>query len=136
MDEPESLPRALVLVVDDDVKAGRVLVRMLREDGFDAELAPDGAAAIGRLARNPLPDILVTDLRMPHADGGAIAQFAQSRKPHLPVVLITGYPQLAAQIQEQLEPRASVFVKPIDYPALARELSETARALNRRPGPT
>lgn len=132
MDVLGSPSRALVLVVDDDVKAGRVLVRMLREDGFDAELAPDGAAAIGRLARNPLPDILVTDLRMPHADGGAIAQFAQSRKPHLPVVVITGYPQLATEIQDQLDPPPAVFVKSIDYPALAARLGEMARELAAR----
>ena len=37
------------------------------------------AAAIARLACNPLPHAIVTDFRMPHADGMAVAQFARSR---------------------------------------------------------
>src|SRR5262245_11232922 len=78
VDAPRTNP-ALVLVAEDDVRTGRVLARMLEDDGFDVELANDGAAAIGRLAREPVPDVLVTDLRMPHADGNAVARYARSR---------------------------------------------------------
>lgn len=113
----------LVLVVDDDVRTARLFVRMLREDGFEVELAHDGAAAIGRLGRAPMPDALVTDLSMPHADGLAVAKYAQACRPGLPVFLVTGYPELAARRTSALDPEPQVFTKPLDYAELSRELA-------------
>jgi CheY-like chemotaxis protein len=121
--------RPLVLVVEDDVRAARALVRMLREDGFDAELCPDGAAAIGRLTRAPAPDALVTDLRMPHADGVAVARYGQLRRPGLLVFVVTSYDEQAARLD--LDPKPSVFPKPLDYDLLSTSLRRelAARAL-------
>src|SRR5262245_14724103 len=93
-----------ILVVDDDVRTARLLARMLREDGFEAEFAPDGATAIGRLAHHPMPDVLVTDLRMPHASGVTVARYARSREATLPIVMITGYPDQMGRYQELLSP--------------------------------
>jgi two-component system response regulator MprA len=115
-------PAALILVVDDDVRTARLLARMLREDGFNVELAVDGAAAIGRLSRSPMPDVLVTDLRMPHADGSAVASYARSRRPGLPVLVVTGYPELAPQEGDGLDPAPLVLSKPLDYARLSEEL--------------
>jgi len=88
----DQTPRHRILVVDDDARTARMLVRMLCEDGYEAELAVDSAGAIGRLGRSPLPDALVTDLKLPHGDGIAVAQYARSRRPRLPVFVITGHP--------------------------------------------
>ena len=92
-----------LLLVDDETRSVRLLAKMLREDGYDVELAFDGAAAIGRLARRPLPDVLITDLRMPHVDGVAVAHYARSMAPRIPVVFITGYPQLVSSAKAKLE---------------------------------
>ena len=73
--------RPLVLLVDDDVRTARTLARMLREDGNDVECAAEGAAAISRLTRNPLPDVLVTDMMMPFADGGAVGTLVRASEP-------------------------------------------------------
>jgi two-component system response regulator MprA len=107
------------LVVDDDVRTARILSRMLREDGFEVELAADGAAAIGRLARTPVPDVLVTDLRMPHADGMAVARYARSHRPDLPIVIVTGYPDMAPLGSGALDPAPTVMTKPVDYARLS-----------------
>lgn len=111
----------LILLVDDDVRSARILARMLREDGFDVELAIDGAAAIGRIAWAPLPDVLVTDLRMPHADGMAVVRYARSRRANLPVLIVTGYPDLVPQ-DDALDPALTVLSKPLDYALLHQEL--------------
>jgi DNA-binding NtrC family response regulator len=116
--------RHRILVVDDDARTARLLVRMLREDGYDAELAVDGAGAIGRLARPPLPDALVTDLKLPYADGIAVAHYAQSRRPHLPVFVITGHPEFMTGAEETFDPRPVVFTKPVDYADLTERLSQ------------
>jgi two-component system response regulator MprA len=112
--------RPRVLLVDDDTRTARLLAHMLREDGFDVELAWDGAAAIGRLARAPMPDVLITDLRMPHVGGVAVTQYARSRSPRLPILILTGYPNMLEP--SDLVPQPVVFTKPIDYERLAAEL--------------
>jgi two-component system response regulator MprA len=115
----------LVLLVDDDRRTSFRLAQMLREDGFDVEVARDGAAAIARLGRSPVPDVLVTDFQLPHADGLAVARYARSRAPRLHVVVITGYPELVDGKPESIDPPPTVFTKPIDYDALRQALSKT-----------
>lgn len=113
--------RGLVLVVDDDARTARRLATMLREDGFQAEVAVDGAGAIGRLSRSPLPDALITDLRMPHADGSSVVQYARSKQPHLPVIVVTGHPQLAENLAS-MDPPIVVLPKPVTYDELLNYL--------------
>jgi two-component system response regulator MprA len=115
-------PRPRILLVDDDTRTARLLAHMLREDGFDVELAWDGATAIGRLTRLPLPDVLVTDLHMPHVDGVAVTQYARSRQPKIPVFIVTGHPNLAAKLDPGLDPAPVVLTKPLDYARLTEEL--------------
>jgi CheY-like chemotaxis protein len=129
--DSESPHPCLILVVDDDVRTASLLVRMLREDGFEVELATDGEAAIGRLARPPMPSVLVTDLRMPNGDGGSVARFARSHRPEIPVFVVTGYPDRARKLQDSMVPPLEVMAKPIDYPelsaALQRAVNQAAR---------
>jgi len=115
-------PPSLVLVVDDDVRTTRLFAQMLREDGFEVELAHDGATAIGRLSQSPAPDVLVTDLQMPNADGIAVAQYARERRPDLPIFVVTGYPDLAARRANGFDPAPKVFTKPLDYDEFTLEL--------------
>jgi two-component system response regulator MprA len=95
---------------------------MLRDDGFDAEVAIDGAAAVRRLRRSPTPDVLVTELQVPHVDGLALARFARSHRRTLPVMLVTNYPELAALPPDAFDPATTVFSKPLDYARLHEEL--------------
>src|SRR5450755_151203 len=89
----ETRPR--ILLVDDDTRTSRLLAHMLREDGFDVEFAKDGATAISCLTRSPMPHVLVTDLNMPGVDGIAVTHFARSKEPLLPIVIVTGHPNMA-----------------------------------------
>lgn len=122
--------KLLLLLVEDEAHTARLLAKMLREDGFAVEVALDGADAIAKLTRDALPDALVTDFRMPLVDGVAVARYARARRPDMPVVFVTGYPQLAGAAR--LDPAAGVQTKPIDYPELSRWLRE---ALAARPTP-
>lgn len=116
----------MILLVDDDVRSARTLARMLRDDGFDVELASDGAMAIARLVRQPVPDALVTDLRMPHADGIAVALYARARCAKMKVVMVTGYPEVAARAQAEFDPPPFIFTKPFSYDDLAAKLKGAA----------
>jgi two-component system KDP operon response regulator KdpE len=57
-----------VLVVEDETGLRRALAINLRAHGYNAEAAPDGAAALQAAARHP-PDVVVLDLGLPDMDG-------------------------------------------------------------------
>jgi CheY-like chemotaxis protein len=95
---------------------------MLREDGFAVEIARDGAAAVARLSRSPVPDALVTELTTAHADGVAVGRFARSQRPGLPVLFVTGYPNLFDANALGAGPKAQLFTKPVEYADLKEAL--------------
>ena len=107
----------LVLLVDDDLRTARRMAEMLSEDGFAVEVARDGAAAISRLTRNPVPDVVVMELNLPHADGNTVAQFARTRRAEMQIIVVTGYPQLLKSTAFGFEPPL-LFTKPVDYGSL------------------
>ena len=117
-----SVERPLVLVVDDDARSARLLAKLLREDGFDAEVAFDGGAAIARLSQAPIPDAMVVDFKLPHADGMTIASYARTRRARMPIFIVTAYPELLRD-REALEPPPNVFSKPLDYGDLRSALA-------------
>ena len=114
----------VVLLVDDDLRTARCMADLLREDGFAVEIARDGAAAVARLSRSPVPDALVTELTTAHADGVAVGRFARSQRPGLPVLFVTGYPNLFDPDALGVGPPAQLFTKPVEY----GDLKEALRA--------
>ena len=116
--------RVLLLVIDDDVRSARRLARMLDEDGYDAEVLGNGTEALARLAQPPPPDAIVTDLVMPGASGIAVLGEARRRWPGIPVLFVTGHPELLTQYPIPFEPSPIVFTKPLHYADFAARLRE------------
>jgi CheY-like chemotaxis protein len=113
----------LILVVDDDTRTARRLAQLLREDGYAVEVAGDGAAAVGRLSRQPLPDFVITDIQLPHVDGAAVARYARAGRPNVGIFFVTGYPELVEVRLGEPSSDTVVFTKPLDYDALRAELA-------------
>jgi CheY-like chemotaxis protein len=68
-----------ILLVDDDIDLLDTLVRLLRRQGYTCRVARSGDEAI-RAVEAELPDVVVTDLRMP-GDGWAVARYARQHCP-------------------------------------------------------
>jgi len=128
MSEVEGPRPHVVLLVDDDLRTTRRMADMLREDGFAVEIARDGAAAVARLSRSPVPDALVTELTTAHADGLAIGRFARNQRPGIPVLIMTGYPNLFHAEAFAGGPPAKLFIKPVEYAALSSALRDSLQA--------
>lgn len=124
---PDQRPH-VVLLVDDELRTTRRMAEMLREDGFAVEIARDGAAAVARLSRSPVPDALVTELTTAHADGLAIGRFARNQRPGMPILILTGYPNLFHAEAFAGGPPATLFTKPVDYGALKAALRDALQA--------
>jgi two-component system, cell cycle sensor histidine kinase and response regulator CckA len=113
-----------VLLVDSDYRTSHRLAGLLRDDGFEVDVVRDGAAAIAHLARAPLPDTLITELKMRFADGVSVARYARAQRPGLPVIVLTGHPHLLRQ-GELGSPPPLVLTKPLDYGQLLAALAPT-----------
>ncbi len=85
--------RHSVLLVDDDPQLIQVLATWLRDEGFEVELAFDGLRGLD-IAALTRPDLVVSDISMPHMDGVTLA--ARLEKLQIPVILISANPRPAA----------------------------------------
>jgi CheY-like chemotaxis protein len=79
-----------VLLVDDEPCILDLVGRVLARRGHSASTAQDGEAAIAALRAGLAPDVVVTDLDMPRADGFAVLEAARAREPAIPVVVASG----------------------------------------------
>jgi Nif-specific regulatory protein len=87
---------AKILVADDEQNLRRVLVALLRRDGHAVVQAQNGNEAIERLAD---VDVVITDLRMPGADGMEVLRTASKSFPHVPVIMITAYGSVGQAVE-------------------------------------
>ncbi len=78
-----------ILIVDDEHNTREALARCLAPR-FDVTTAADGGAAIELLKEHDY-DLVLTDLRMPNADGMSVLEAAQSKASRPPCVLLTAY---------------------------------------------
>src|SRR5258708_33733428 len=76
------------LVVDDEPRLRRVLVRLLEGEGFSCAEAGSGTEALGMLQREPVP-LVISDLRMPQMDGVTLLREIIARWPTTAVIVVT-----------------------------------------------
>ena len=86
-----------VLVVDDDPDMRFMLKLLLERGGYQVTEAGDGLAAL-HAVRARMPDLVLTDLRMPMMDGAELIQRLRSDEETegMPIILITAYAVLPA----------------------------------------
>jgi len=106
---------AKILVADDEQNLRRVLVAMLRRDGHDVVQAANGTEAIDQLAD---VDVVITDLRMPGADGMDVLRSAAKHHPHLPVIMITAYGSVGQAVEAIKAGAFDYIEKPFEQDAI------------------
>ena len=112
---------AHLLVVEDDPALREVVVEALTEAGYRAHGAPDGAAALARVAHPDAPPVgaVLLDLRLPDMDGRAFAmRYRRLPGPPAPLLLLTGAPPAEAAAAAAQLGAAGVVPKPFDLDAL------------------
>jgi DNA-binding NtrC family response regulator len=83
----ERLPK--VLVVEDEPGVREALSVLFKRNGFEVEGSESGDSAIGWLGEHGPVDLVITDLRLPGADGIAVLKAARSQDPLAKVIVVT-----------------------------------------------
>jgi DNA-binding NtrC family response regulator len=87
-----------VLIVDDESGILDSLNILLRNEGFAPRLAHGGKEGLEKISEMS-PDIVLTDIRMPHVSGVDILAAAREADPDVPVILMTAQATLQSAMQ-------------------------------------
>jgi CheY-like chemotaxis protein len=111
---------AHILVVEDDPDVRRVIVECLSLIGYKVTEAANGSEALAQLA-TVKPDLLVVDYAMPDMTGAEVISESRKLVGELPVILATGYADMAAV--ERLAGTPRILRKPFDIAQLGDAVS-------------
>jgi len=117
-----------ILVVDDERAVRESLRRALELEGYEIELAEDGAEALERLEAEPAPDAMVLDVLMPRMDGLEVSRTLRRGGSKLPILMLTARTQVEDRV-EGLDAGADDY---LTKPFALEELLARVRALLRR----
>jgi two-component system OmpR family response regulator len=122
----EDETRMRILVVEDEPKLGRLLVRGLGEEGHPADLAPTGEEALW-MARAAPYDAIVLDVMLPGMDGFSTCRELRARNVWTPVLMLTARDAIEDRI-EGLDTGADDYLgKPFAFSELLARLRALAR---------
>jgi len=122
----------LVLVVDDEPDVRKVVRMTLEKAGYDVVEAEDGENAIEEIKKGEhsiLLSLIITDIRMPNRSGIDVINYYQKEWPSVPVIVLTGFPDLDMAIAMLQHGVVDYLVKPVESEKLR---ASVAYALEQR----
>jgi CheY-like chemotaxis protein len=127
-DPVPSLAPTRILVVDDEPLIADTIVQILNRSGFVAEAAYGGREAIDT-ARRISPELILSDVLMPHVDGVEAAITIQKFLPETRIVLFSGQ---AATVEILARARTcgyhfELLAKPLHPTQLIKHLRQASR---------
>ncbi len=115
---------AKILVADDEQNLRRVLAAMLKRDGHEVLQAASGLEAIDRIAE---VDVVITDLKMPGADGMEVLRTAARTHPHVPVIMITAFGTVGHAVEAIKAGAFDYIEKPFEQDAIRAIVEKAIR---------
>jgi DNA-binding response OmpR family regulator len=120
-------PGVKILIVEDDERVARFLVRALTEEGYVVDLCTTGADAIAHVSAG-IYDAIVLDWMLPDVDGLAVCRAVRRSGSVAPVLMVTARGEIAERVLGLDAGADDYLVKPFHV----SELTARMRALLRR----
>lgn len=119
---------AYILVVDDDLGTRQLFRAILTKAGYRVSMASSGEEALAYL-QLITPDLVLLDLMLPDMSGHEVIQRlkADSSKPFLPVIMVTGRTDLEASVKSLDAGADDFLVKPVEVDELLARVRATLR---------
>lgn len=116
-----------VLIVEDDAKLARFLVKILQEEGFHADVCRSGAEALTSVAAR-CHDLVILDWMLPDLDGLSVCRGVRTSGLTIPILMLTARGELKDRVLGLESGADDYLVKPFEI----EELLARVRALWRR----
>lgn len=95
----------------------RLLELVLVEKGYAVRTAADGLAGM-TLWQETLPQLVISDLKMPNADGLEVLDFRNRQFQHVPLILLTAYGTVQSAVTAMKQGAFDYLTKPVDHEQL------------------
>jgi two-component system, NtrC family, nitrogen regulation response regulator GlnG len=115
-----------ILVVDDDAAIRTVVGEALRRDGHEVKVA-ESAAEQALMMDSFEPELLITDVVLPDADGLELVPSIIARRPDLPVIVISAQNTLSTAVRATENGAFEYLPKPFDLDDLCAAVNEGLR---------
>ncbi len=122
------MPGRKILVVDDEERQREIYRDILVDEGYCAETAASGEAALRLLAQNRF-DLIITDLNLTGMTGIQLLTEVVSEDPTVAVILITGYPSIQSAVEATRRGVYQYLEKPVDRATLLEVVGEVFERL-------
>jgi DNA-binding response OmpR family regulator len=121
------MAKTAVLVIEDEPKVAASIQQWLEENGYVAEIAPDGA--VGRhLALSQRFDLVLLDINLPFVNGLEVCRQIRQAQPNIPIILVTALESIEEKLSGFEAGADDYIVKPFDF----RELLVRIKAVMKR----
>jgi CheY-like chemotaxis protein len=91
------VPVPTILCIDDEALGLEIRKAVLEQAGYNVLTAVDGATGLSLFRGNTI-DGVVLDYYMPEMDGGAVAKTMRTERPEVPIMLLSAYINLPAEV--------------------------------------
>ncbi len=117
-----------ILIIEDEERMRRLYELVLAEQGYLVETAGDGVEGMA-LWQSMQPDVVLTDLKIPKADGLEVLDFRNHQFQQIPLIILTAYGTVLSAVTAMKQGAYDYLTKPIDNKQLieivARAIKDT-----------
>jgi len=106
-----------ILILEDEPRMRRLLELVLGAEGHTVKSGADGREGM-RIWRQWRPDVVISDLKMPHADGLEVLRFRNSHFSGTPFILLTAFGTVETAVAAMKEGAFDYLTKPVDHECL------------------
>lgn len=103
-----------ILFVEDEPKVAASIKQGLEENGYEVDLAPDGAVG-NFLASTNKYDLILLDVNLPHVSGYEVCRSVRAKDPKVPVIMLTAMQSIENKITGFDAGADDYIVKPFDF---------------------
>ncbi|NOQ46757.1 MAG: response regulator [Desulfobulbaceae bacterium] len=108
-----------ILIIEDEERMRRLLELVLVEQGYLVKTAGDGMEGMV-LWQFMQPDVVLTDLKMPRADGLEVLDFRNSQFQQVPLIILTAYGTVPSAVTAMKQGAYDYLTKPVDNKKLIK----------------
>jgi len=110
-----------ILFVDDEIPIAKLVKRMLERLGYTVEVATNPITALELFKSKPDRfDLVISDMTMPHMTGVMLSEKIKELRPHIPIIICSGYSSLINEESAKLLGIADYVMKPIVSKEMAK----------------